>query len=94
MANPSPGLRPPSPPSDGERAGRGAFGRLNRLSLAHGIIGETRTQTGLTVTCRLPPKDYPTGLKITNSQMARLNLCQHAILLDWNYILRPREKRH
>ena len=55
------------------------------------LIGETRTQTGLRVKCRLQIKDYPTGLKITKQQMASLNLRRHAVLPDWNYTLFPRE---
>jgi len=58
------------------------------------LIGETRTQTGLTVQCRLQTKDYPTGLKITNPEMARLNLRKHADLPDWNYTLLPRGNRN
>jgi len=58
------------------------------------LIGETRTQTGLTVRCRLLTKDYPTGVKITKAQIASLNLHKHAVLPDWNYSLLPRHNRN
>jgi hypothetical protein len=58
------------------------------------LIGQTRTQTGLRVKCRLTTKDYPTGIKITNQEMAQLNLRKHAVLPDWNYTLCPRNNRN
>jgi hypothetical protein len=58
------------------------------------LIGQTRTQTGLMVKCRLQTKDYPTGLKITNPELASLNLRKNAVLPDWNYTLLPRENRN
>ena len=57
-------------------------------------IGETRTQTGLTVTCTLLNKFYPSGLKITDGPMDQLNLRKHAVLPDWNYTLCPRNNRN
>ena len=55
------------------------------------LIGGTRTKTGLKVSCRLVTTDYATGRKVTNQQMAGLNLQKHAVLPDWNYTLRPRQ---
>jgi len=58
------------------------------------LIGETRTQTGLTVNCSLLDKSYPSGIRITDDQMAQLNLHKHALLPDWNYTLCPRNNRN
>lgn len=58
------------------------------------LIGETRTQTGLTVNCTLMDKFYPSGLRITNDQMDQLNLRKSAVLPDWNYTLCPRNNRN
>ena len=58
------------------------------------LIGQTRTHTGLRVKCRLRTKDYPTGIKITNQEMAQLNLRKHAVLPDCNYTLCPRNNRN
>jgi len=55
------------------------------------LIGGTRTQTGLKVRCRLVTTNYATGRKVTNQQMAGLNLQKHAVLPEWNYTLLPRE---
>jgi hypothetical protein len=58
------------------------------------LIGETRTETGLTVNCSLLNKFYPSGLKITDDKMDQLNLQKHAVLPEWNYTLRPRIDRN
>ena len=55
------------------------------------LIGGTRTKTGLKVRCRLVTTHYATGRKVTNQQMAGLNLQKHAVLPEWNYTLLPRE---
>lgn len=55
------------------------------------LIGETKTQTGLTVRSCLVSKHFPTGIKISNDQMAQLSLVKHRILPDWNYTLYPRK---
>ncbi len=58
------------------------------------LIGQTRTQTGLTVQCHLATKHYATGRKVTNEQMHKLNLQKHAVIPEWNYTLRPRNNRN
>lgn len=55
------------------------------------LIGETRTKTGLKVSCRLLTTPYATGRKVTNQEMADLNLQRHRVLPNWNYTLLPRE---
>ena len=49
------------------------------------LIGQTRTRTGLRVKCTLTTKRYDIGIKITDKEMAQLNLHKHAVLPDWNY---------
>jgi hypothetical protein len=58
------------------------------------LIGQTRTQTGLTVKCHLTTKYYATGRKITDQEMHQLNLRKHAVSPEWNYTLRPRNNRN
>ena len=43
------------------------------------LIGETTTQTGLRVHCALSSKDYPTKIKVSDEQMAALDLLKHPI---------------
>ena len=58
------------------------------------LIGQTRTRTGLRVKCTLTTKRYDIGIKITDKEMAQLNLHKHAVLPDWNYTLCPRNNRN
>jgi Rhodopirellula transposase DDE domain/Helix-turn-helix of DDE superfamily endonuclease len=52
-------------------------------------IAATTTRTGLTVDARLDDGTYPTGVKVTNAQMAALPISRHRFHGDWNYTLHP-----
>jgi transposase len=52
-------------------------------------IAATTTRTGLTVQARLDEGSYPTGVKVTNAQMAALPISRHPFHGDWNYTLHP-----
>ena len=53
-------------------------------------IGNTRTATGLRVHAQLDPGQYPTGAKVTTSQMDTLALVPDSFHGEWNYSLLPR----
>lgn len=59
-----------------------------------GLIGGTRTQSGLRVNCALTTKDYPTKIRVSNHQMDELDMLKHPILPEWNYTLLPRTNRN
>ncbi len=52
-------------------------------------IAATTTRTGLTVQARLDGGSYPTGVKVSNAQMAALPVGRHSFHGDWNYTLHP-----
>jgi hypothetical protein len=52
-------------------------------------IAATTTRTGLTVGARLDDGTYPTGVKVSNAQMAALPVSRHHFHGDWNYTLHP-----
>ena len=52
-------------------------------------IVATATRTGLTVDPRLDDGTRPTGVKISNAQMAALPISRHPFHGDWNYTLYP-----
>jgi len=54
------------------------------------LISRTATATGLSVTCRLDRRKYPTGRKVTDEEMKRVNLERHTFHGEWNYTIRPR----
>lgn len=58
------------------------------------LIRETRTRTGLRVTCQLNRTYYPTGRKVSDQQMRQLKLKKHHVLPQWNYTLSPRNNGH
>jgi hypothetical protein len=58
------------------------------------LIGETTTRTGLQINCSLSTKNYPTKIKVSDVQMAQLDLLKHPTLPDWNYTLFPRLNRN
>jgi len=53
------------------------------------LISRTATAKGLKVTCRLDRRKYPTGRKVTDDEMQRVNLERHKFHGDWNYTIRP-----
>ncbi|SRR5712692_812796 len=54
------------------------------------LIARTTTAKGLKVTCRLDRRKYPTGRKVTDEEMKRVNLEPSTFHGDWNYTIRPR----
>ena len=62
---------------------------LESLAVIVSLIAATRTATGLNVRCELDPGRYPEGQKITDAQMATLNIERARFHGDWNYTIRP-----
>ena len=57
------------------------------------LIGATTTTTGLTVQCALDEKRYPAGRKLSDEEMAGLNIKRHEFHGEWNYELLPRSNQ-
>jgi Rhodopirellula transposase DDE domain len=53
------------------------------------LIGNTTTRSGLKIKAKVTRKSYPKGIKVPNSEMAKLNLKPAAFHGDWNYLLLP-----
>ena len=56
------------------------------------LISRTTTAKGLHVTCRLDRRKYPTGRKVTDEEIKRVNLKPNTFHGDWNYIIHPGRK--
>lgn len=54
------------------------------------LIPGTATAKGLTVTCRLDRRKYPTGRKVTDEEMKQVNIKRHNFHGEWNYTIQPR----
>ncbi|GAA1837767.1 hypothetical protein GCM10009682_63240 [Luedemannella flava] len=57
-------------------------------------IAATTTRTGLRVRAALDTGHYPTGVKVSDAQMAVLPITRHAFHGDWNYTLHPDRHHH
>jgi transposase len=53
------------------------------------LISNTKTRTGLKIKAKLTQRTYPTGVEISASEMAKLNLIPQAFHGDWNYSMHP-----
>lgn len=51
------------------------------------LISATTTQTGLTIQAAYDPNWYPTGIKITDKQLAAVPLHPHGFHGEWNYTI-------
>jgi len=57
------------------------------------LIATTTTETGLTVRAELDEKKYPKGIKVSDVQLATVNLFPHDFRGEWNYTIAPNRKR-
>lgn len=53
------------------------------------LISNTTTTKGLTVKCRLDENKYPKGIKISDEQMAQVNIEHNKFHGEWNYAIKP-----
>ncbi len=53
------------------------------------LIGATKTRTGLTIKSGLDQNLYPTGIKVSDEEMARLKIKPHDFHGEWNYTVSP-----
>jgi len=55
------------------------------------LIAGTTTAKGLKVTCRLDRRKYPVGCKVSDEEIASINMKPAKFHGEWNYVIRPRE---
>jgi len=63
---------------------------LRTYEMILGYIQGTSTSTGLKVKAELVDRNYETGIKISDAEMASLDLTRRPVCPNWNYIIRPR----
>src|SRR6266700_7211458 len=64
---------------------------LISLEVVLELISHTTTTEGLTVTAVKDSQTYPTGLKVTDEEVARLHLLRDAFHGEWNYTIKPQD---
>jgi transposase len=57
------------------------------------LIGATTTRTGLKVYARLDERSYPDKIKITDAELAAVNIHRADFHPDWNYTIQPKTTR-
>jgi len=55
------------------------------------LIAKTTTAKGLKVICKLDRRKYPTGRKITDSEMKEVNMERDRFHGEWNYVIKPKQ---
>jgi hypothetical protein len=54
------------------------------------LIGSTTTRTGLNIKCAIDPNTYPAGVRVSNEDMAAINMTPHKFHGEWNYTIAPK----
>ncbi|MCW6507059.1 ISAzo13-like element transposase-related protein, partial [Lichenifustis flavocetrariae] len=54
------------------------------------LIGATTSTAGLTVRCQLDERPYSAGIKVSDQDMAKLNIQRNDFHGEWNYTIAPR----
>lgn len=58
------------------------------------LIANTATQQGLTIQAELDTGTYPTGIKVSNEELAGVNLIPAGFHGEWNYTIAPARKKN
>ena len=56
------------------------------------LIAATKTATGLRVRCELDTGHYPKGVRVTDKELAGVNLQRDDFHGEWNYTISPRDQ--
>jgi hypothetical protein len=56
------------------------------------LIGSTTTRTGLIVRAALDTERYETGIKVSDEELACVQLSPHKFHGEWNYTIKPRKQ--
>jgi hypothetical protein len=54
------------------------------------LIGNTKTRTGVTIQAALDENMSPTGIKVSDEELAAVRLKRDKFHGDWHYTIRPR----
>ena len=54
------------------------------------LIAATRNKTGLKVQCQLDDNIYPKGIKVSDEELANINIQRNSFHGEWNYTISPK----
>jgi transposase len=64
---------------------------LTSLEVVLELISHTTTKEGLTVAVLKDSQTYPTGIKVSDDELAALNLSRNSFHGEWNYTIKPQD---
>ena len=62
---------------------------LETLEIIINLIASTTTKSGLVIKCGLDKTEYKTGIKVTDEELAAVNIVSNVFCGNWNYIIYP-----
>jgi hypothetical protein len=62
---------------------------LTSLEVVLELLSHTTTKEGLAVMARKDSNTYPTGIKVSDEELAALNLSRDPFHGEWNYTIKP-----
>jgi transposase len=62
---------------------------LESLAVIVSLIAATTTKTGLTIQCQLDLNQYPKGIKVSDDELASVNIVGDKFHPNWNYTILP-----
>ena len=62
---------------------------LESLMVIVNLIAATTTKNGLTIQCQLDLNQYPRGIKISDDELASINIVGDVFHPNWNYTISP-----
>jgi hypothetical protein len=65
---------------------------LTSLEVVLELLSHTTTKEGLEVTAFKDSHTYPTGIKVSDDELAALNLSRDPFHGEWNYTIKPQER--
>lgn len=64
---------------------------LESLAVIVNLIASTTTETGFHIKCGIDNKEYQSGIKISDEELAKVNLEQNEFHGEWNYTIWPQK---
>ena len=64
---------------------------LTSRAVVVNLIAATATTSGLSIQAELDEGEYPTGIKVTNAELAGINIKRSAFHGEWNYTILPKK---
>ncbi|MBM3788522.1 MAG: ISAzo13 family transposase, partial [Acidobacteria bacterium] len=58
------------------------------------LIAAATTKTGLKVHAELNTETYPSGIKVSDAELAQVKIRRDKFHGDWNYEIQPRNPSH